>query len=1029
LKYTIASGGSLPAGLSINSSTGAITGTPTTAATYNFTVVVTDSVGDSASQGYSVTINADPTISTATLPAWDVNVSGYSSSISANGGTGALTYSLKSGTSLPTGLSLDSGSGAITGEPTSTGTVSFTVVVTDTLGESISKALSITINSQPTLPTAMLPAWDVSFSSYKATVSGTGGTGTLTYSVESGYSLPPGLSISSAGAITGTPTQTGTFNFNLQVTDSVGGVGTQSYSIVINSAPAISTSSLPNWDKGLAYSQTVQAGGGTGTLKYSIKSGTTLPAGLSINSSTGAITGTPTTATTYNFTVVVTDSVGATTSQAYTVVINADPAISTTSLPAWDVNVSGYSGSIAVTGGTGALTYSLKSGTSLPAGLSLSSSTGQITGEPTATGTVSFTVIVTDSLNETVSKALSIAVNAQPTLPTATLPTWDLNYVNYKATLAATGGTGTYSYSLQSGSSLPPGLSLSSAGAITGTPTQTGNVSFTVVVTDGVGGTGTQSYSIDINSAPAISTNSLANWDVGVKNYSQTVDAGGGTGTLKYTIKSGTSLPAGLSISSSTGAITGTPSKAATYNFTVLVTDSVGDTASQAFTVVINALPTITTKILSGWDVNQPNYDQNVLASGGTGSLTYSLKSGSSLPAGLSLSSSTGQITGTPTALGSTSFTIVVTDSLNQSASQVYTVIINKLPTLTASNLATWDQTFPGYKQTVVGAGGTGTLTYSVESGYSLPPGLSISAAGTITGTPTQTGTFNFNLEVTDVAGGTGTQSYSITIDPPPSIGTASLTNWDKGFAGYKQNVDGSGGTGTLKYSLKSGTSLPTGLSLNSSTGAITGTPSATGTFNFTVIVTDGIGDTASQAYSVVINADPTITTKTLSNWDPNITGYDAAIAGTGGTNGLSYTLKTGSNLPPGLSLSTSGVITGTPTTTGSYTFTVVETDGVGDTATATYTVVISDPSFQTASLPNGTLNSNYSQTVKATGGMGALTYGVETGYSLPPGLTINSATGAITGKPTATGTYTFYLEVTDSLGVTETQQYKIIVT
>ena len=182
------------------------------------------------------------------------------------------------------------------------------------------------------------------------------------------------------------------------------------------STPSITTSSLPDGTGNIAYSKTLAASGGSGTYTtWSIKSGT-LPGALSLNSSTGVISGTPTTSGTSNFTVQVTDSKGATGSANLSITIQAAPIITPTSLLDGKVNIA-YSQTLAASSGSGAYTtWAITSG-ALPVGLSLLSmpgflSTGVISGTPTTSGTSSFTVQVTDSKGVTGSLNLSITIAA-----------------------------------------------------------------------------------------------------------------------------------------------------------------------------------------------------------------------------------------------------------------------------------------------------------------------------------------------------------------------------------------------------------------------------------------------------------------------------------------------------------------------------------------------------------------------------------------------------------------------------------------
>jgi hypothetical protein len=181
--------------------------------------------------------------------------------------------------------------------------------------------------------------------------------------------------------------------------------------VTVVAGTAITNSSpLPNGEVGITYSQTLTASGGTAPYVWSIQAGA-LPAGLTLNPTTGAITGKPTMAGGPPGIVLrVTDSKGAMATKSLAITIVAAPAITTTStLPSGKVGIA-YSKTLAASGGTAPYIWSIQSG-ALPAGLSLNPSTGAITGKPgKAGGPATITFKVTDSLGGTATKAFSITI-------------------------------------------------------------------------------------------------------------------------------------------------------------------------------------------------------------------------------------------------------------------------------------------------------------------------------------------------------------------------------------------------------------------------------------------------------------------------------------------------------------------------------------------------------------------------------------------------------------------------------------------
>jgi hypothetical protein len=213
----------LPGGLS-GDATGAVTGTPTTPGTSTVTVKVTDSAGASATSTVSLKIVVGPlTITTTTLPDGAVGVP-YGQSLAASGGLPKYTWSASG--SLPDGVTLGA-DGTFSGQPGSTGDFSFTATVTDSLGTKASKSLSIHVGLAPlSISTSTLPNGTTG-SAYSASVSATGGKSPYTFT----GTLPGGLTISSAGAISGTPTVTGASSISVTVKDAAGTTATKSFPV------------------------------------------------------------------------------------------------------------------------------------------------------------------------------------------------------------------------------------------------------------------------------------------------------------------------------------------------------------------------------------------------------------------------------------------------------------------------------------------------------------------------------------------------------------------------------------------------------------------------------------------------------------------------------------------------------------------------------------------------------------------------------------------------------------------------------
>jgi len=501
-------------------------------------------------------------ITTSSLPDGAVN-QGYSASLTAAGGTPPYTWSVSP--ALPANLALDPATGAITGTPTAQGTTTHTFSLRDSSvpAQTVQQTLNVTIVPPAgvlTITTTSLPNGTVG-QPYSRPVQATGGSGALTWSISAG-SLPPNLALDAAtGVISGTPTAPGTSSFTVRAVDAVGQSDTQALSITITTTPPpptppdITTTSLPNGTVGQPYNQAVQVTGGTGVLTWTIISGT-LPANLILNSANGAISGTPTAEGTSSFTVRVQDASGLSDVQALSITINppAPPRITTTTLPAGTLGQA-YNQTVLAVGGTGARTWSIASG-NLPDGLNLDATTGVISGTPTVPGSFSFTVRVQDAAGQSDQQGLTIVINASnpPTITTTSLPGGTVGQP-YSQTLSASGGIGTLTWAVTSGS-LPAMLSLSPEGVISGTPTSAGTANFTVTARDTLNQSDAQSLSIDVGAALAITSTSLPAAQVGAP-YDVTVQRSGGVGPFTWSVTP--ALPAGLNLDAATGQITGSP--------------------------------------------------------------------------------------------------------------------------------------------------------------------------------------------------------------------------------------------------------------------------------------------------------------------------------------------------------------------------------------------------------------------------------------------------------------------------------------
>ncbi len=676
----------------------------------------------------------------------------------------------------------------------------------------------------------------------------------------------------------------------------------------------------------------VTGSGGTTPLAYSVSP--TLPAGLSISSTTGAITGTPTvTSAATTYTVTVTDATSATAQATFSLKVSA--AVTATQSVASTALTQNKAATsfIPVTGanGTGTLSYSISP--TLPTGLSISAITGAIAGTPSATSVATtYTVTVTDSNGATATQTFSLKVNPAVTATQAVASTTLTQNRVATSFTPVTGANGTATLSYSVSPTLPTGLSFSaSTGAITGTPSITSAATtYTVTVTDANSATATATFSLKVNAA-VTATQAIASSTL-TQNHATAsfipVTGANGTTPLSYTVSP--ALPAGLSMASSTGAITGTPSgTSAATTYTVTVTDANGATATATFSLTVNAAVTATQAVASTTLVdNQPaTAFTPVTGAGGTGTLSYSVSP--ALPTGLSLAASTGTISGTPTVVSSaTTYTVTVTDANSATATATFglTVILSVPPTVASVSAvsttygSTTGITVTATESGTLGLATGGVVTFSITgpaTGSFIPTTCTITSSGSCTTTYIPTGTLTAGTYTNDI-----TASFAMVGSYSAASGSSTLTvNQDSqtinftppaspviyGTGPYTLVATGGASGNPVTFSIVSGGAYGSLSGTNNATLTITG---AGGTI---VIAANQAANTNYSAatqvtQSVVVNqASQTITFAPASPVTFGVAPITLTATGGGSGNPVTYMLVSGPATLNGSTLTVTG--------------------------------------------------------------------------------------------------------------------------
>ena len=1041
-------GGTLPHNITLSSG-GQLSGTPDTIGTYTFLVQATNTGNPSDFGTRQVIIVVTPIFGFGgSLPYGNVGAP-YSQQLSVTGGVGPYTWTPMPGSFLPPGLSV-SGSGLLNGTPTATGAYNFCLTVADYVSRSIWGCYSLNIyptGGTPPVGIAMGPSFGtLSVGPFWSPLTANGGSGTYTWSVVAG-SLPPGLMVrtdfpagwwgpNQQAALAGVATTPGNYSFTLQVS-SGGQTAQQPFTLRITALALKDQVQLPDAFVGSAYSYQLTAlnPAAGGTVTWTPTNDGSMPPGMSL-SSTGLLSGTPTAAGNDRINFSFTDGTD-TVNTSVALNISLVQITSPGQLPN-ATQYASYSYTLQASGGTGPYTFN---GCCLPNGLNLASN-GAITGTVNSgEGKQGFWVTVTDSQSNSYNKQMAIDVVGAPESMAQLSPSggqWDDCTIGWgcsRGINANAGGAAPLTWTV---TGLPPGMDYRSGSGVTqanytpgdleiwGTPTAVGSYQVQATVTDTNGLSTSEVFPLNISALAEVT--GLPNGTVGVL-YSATPWVIGGVPSyagveIPSTNSPGT-LPAGLSLSGST--VSGTPLEGGGFNPRFLFTDSAGtpNTLTQTQNFYINGVAGTSTNVNNYSTfyatLNQPWQVQ--LWACCAASYTWAQVSGT-LPDGITLSSG-GLLSGTPDIPGTYTFLVQATNAGNPSDYGTRQIVIVVTPVQGFGGMLPYGNVGTGYSQQLSTTGGVAPYTWTLQAGSFLPPGLTLSASGLLSGTPTATGAYGFCVTVAtqyNIYSNYG--CYNLNIygaggGPPVSFGLSpdfGTTHWGTITYGLPAN----GGNGTYTWALVSG-SLPPGVALRTDVpsyfnsnwqAGLMGVATKPGTYNFTLSVSSA-GQTISQPFTMRITALDLQDAALPDAFVNTPFSYPFTPIGNAGT--VTFTVNQNSTngaMPPGLTLSGNGVLSGTPSASGNYEIAMNISDGV-DTMYEQYNLYISAINITTpAQLPNGTQNAAYSTSLSASGGTGTYTWTLSGG--LPNGLTL-SADGTISGTITnGPGPFGFTVTATD---------------
>ena len=929
---------------------------------------------------------------------------------------------------LPAGMTFDEATNTISGTPSEVGSYDITVTTTDENGNSETTTFTIDVEdtTKPTVESVADQTQEVNTEIEPIKIEATDNSGRAVTNKVDG--LPDGVTFDEAtNTISGTPSEVGSYDITVTTTDESGNVTETIFTIDVEDTTKPTVESIAG--------QTQEVNTEIEPIKIEAKdnSGQTvtnkvdgLPDGVTFDEATNTISGTPSEVGSYTVTVTTTDESSNATETTFTIDVEdtTKPTVEDIADQTQEVNTEITPIKIEATDNSGQAVTNKVDG--LPDGVTFDEATNTISGTPSEVGSYDITVTTTDENgnSETTTFTIDVEDTTKPTVEDITDQTQEINTEMTPIKIEARDNSGQAVTNKVEG--LPDGVTFDEAtNTISGTPSEVGSYDITVTTTDENGNSETTTFTIDVEDTTKPTVESVADQtqEINTKIEPIKIEARDNSGQAVTNKVDG--LPDGVTFDEATNTISGTPSEVGSYTVTVTTTDESGNATETTFTIDVEdtTKPTVEDIANQTQEVNTEIEPIKIEATDNSGQAVTNKVDG--LPDGVTFDEATNTISGTPSEVGSYDITVTTTDENGNSETTTFTIDVEDTTKPTVESVA--DQTQEVNTEitpiTIESEDNSGqTVTNKVDG---LPDGVTFDeATNTISGTPSEVGSYDITVTTTDENGNSETTTFTIDVEDTtkPTVESVADQTQEVNTEINPIKIEATDNSGQAVTNKVEG--LPAGITFDEATNTISGTPSEVGSYTVTVTTTDENGNATETTFTIDVEDTTKPTVEDITDQTQEInTEINPIKIETTDNSGQTVTNKV-EGLPDGVTFDeATNTISGTPSEVGSYTVTVTTTDENGNATETTFTIDVEDTTKPTVEdITDQTQEINTEMTpikIEATDNSGqAVTNKVD---GLPDGVTFDEATNTISGTPSEVGKYLITITTIDKDGNTAT--------